>query len=88
MTMNQNNQIPINAFADLICNARLKPELPKCNGNIFTQVFEVKYYRGLMSQGQTVLLQVPLFKCVKCGSIHDVNKPNAQAHGGLTLNEL
>lgn len=86
--MTSNNQIPITAFTDLVCNAKMKPELPLCDGRIFTPVLKVKYYSGLLSNSQLVMMQIPLFKCVKCGSVHDVTIRPTQAHGGLTLNEF
>ena len=85
--MSQQTQIPLHAFTDLVCNAPLKPELPRCDSKTFTPVFAIKTYQGLMSNNQKVIAQQPLFKCVKCGAIHDLDK-KPSAHGGLTLNEL
>jgi len=92
-----NVNIPASEFKDFVCMKNVaickNPEAKSyqfnpCGGSIFTPVMAVKTYQGFLSQSQKVIMSIQLFKCEKCGAIHDVNKPQDEAHGGLTMNQL
>jgi len=86
--------IPVDNFEDFVCkrDTTAKSEgsykFTPCNGTYFKPVVRIKTYRGFLSQGQTVVMQMNLFQCLKCGAVHDVEKPEVQAHGGMTLKKL
>lgn len=86
--MSNQNEIPITSFDSFVCNSAKSLLRERCSGELFTSVTQIKTYKGFQSQNQLVIARIELFKCIKCGEIHDFNKPKAESHGGLTLNEL
>lgn len=73
-------QIPIDAFQQFECTYVLSdntksfnPVTDICRSTEFEQVFQLKTYKGLMSQGKRVVMQIPVFRCCKCGAIYDPN---------------
>lgn len=71
-------QIPADLFKPFVCNHEFEDidygdgtiETVQCDSQHFTQVFQLKTYEGLLSQGQRVIMQVPAFKCVACNKVH------------------
>lgn len=84
--MNKHTTIPLTSFKHFVCTApkplgdlgdqgfkALLGVTPLCNGREFQTVVRVKTYNGLLSQGETIIAQIPVFKCVACGAIYDLN---------------
>jgi len=89
--MSNQNQIPITAFTNFICRNPQKvismnnvEKLYVCDSSVFVPVVGLMTYKGFQSNNQLVIAQKPLFKCAKCGAIHDLDK-NDSAHGGVSL---
>lgn len=73
--MQQPINIPQNAFNDFVCDGLLQDAFSgRCGYREFVPVFRLKVYRGLLTKGELVIVQVQLFKCVHCGTVHDLNK--------------
>jgi hypothetical protein len=74
---NVQTQIPITAFSDFDCNNKIAFDegsyFERCNGREFTQVFQIKTYKGFQSNNELVIAQIPVFQCVGCGAIHKLN---------------
>ena len=89
--MNQNNEISITAFTNFICREPQKvvsinntEKVFICDSVVFIPVVGIMTYRGFQSNNQLVIAQKPLFKCAKCGAIHDLDKQDS-AHGNRSL---
>ncbi len=73
-------QIPEKLFTGFICNREVEEvdyfdgssSMVKCTGDTFEVITRVKTYRGLLSNGQTIIMQRPAFACRKCGAVHDI----------------
>lgn len=75
---NVQTQIPITAFSDFDCDNKIPFDdgayYERCNGREFTQVFQIKTYKGFQSNNQLVIAQIQVFQCVSCGAIHNLNE--------------
>lgn len=74
MQINQMPQgLPLDAFKEFKCPSvvRVTGQMPRaCNGSEFRSLVRLKTYKGVMSNNQVVIMQIQVFECVACGSIH------------------
>lgn len=72
-------QIPLTSFTDYVCEAPAANQVSgrvlnqPCGGREFVPAIRIKTYKGVLSGGQQLIAQIPLFRCVACGAFHDLN---------------
>lgn len=72
-------RIPADMFNDFRCGNMVEEidyfdgsvETTPCPSNTFDPILRLKVYTGILSSGQTVVMQIPAFQCTKCGKVHD-----------------
>lgn len=57
--------IPMEAMKDVTC---------KCGGKLFGMLYHVKYYPGGLYSTLPVAVPFPVFQCVVCGEMADIEK--------------
>jgi hypothetical protein len=71
-------QIPIDSFTDFVCDSIPQSgsifRQPKCDGVVFEKVLLIKTYKGILSGGNKVVMELPCVRCVKCGAVHNMNE--------------
>lgn len=69
-------QIPIDSFSDFVCgNVEINSFYKKpCDGLVFEKVVLIKTYKGILSSGNKVVMELPCVRCVKCGAVHNLNE--------------
>lgn len=64
-----------------------KIQCKACNNTLFTQAAELYYTSALISKtGQATLEVAPVFYCVNCKTVLDLDRPNSETDNTIQLN--
>jgi hypothetical protein len=74
--MSNQVNIPLDSFTEFKCEAVLDSIFKmKCDSVVFDRVTMIRTYQGILSGGRLVIAESMVYKCVKCGALHDLNQP-------------